>query len=73
MPCVLYLNSKYLELGSGWVPAVVNDTVELDFIQQQERRSRDDRSYWIGGLAYDTLESQGYSSGKVHFCLWIKA
>ena len=53
------------ELGSGWIPAVADDAEELKFIQEQERISTDDRDYWIGGLAYETLESRGYSEGKL--------
>ena len=53
-----------LELGAGWAPAVLDNTEELVFIHQCERRAADKRSYWIGGLAYDTVESQGNSSGK---------
>ena len=53
-----------VELGPGWAPAVVDDVVELEFIQEQERLSSDDRTYWIGGLGYETLESRGYSGGK---------
>ena len=48
----------------GWTPAIVNDTQELEFIQDQERILADDNSYWIGGVAYKTLESQEYSEGK---------
>ena len=44
-------------------PAVIDDSEEFDFIQHQERRSTDDRSYWIGDMAYDTLESKEYSPG----------
>ena len=53
-----------LELGTGWAPAVAEDVVELEFIKEQERLSSDDRTYWIGGLGYETLESRGYSGGK---------
>ena len=53
-----------LELGIGWTPAVADDPTELNFIQDMERSSTDDQSYWIGGLAYETLESGGYSQGK---------
>ena len=53
-----------LELGIGWAPAVADDATELTFIQDTERSSTDDQSYWIGGLAYETLESRGYSEGK---------
>ena len=56
--------SLLLELGTGWAPAVADDVVELEFIQEQEQISSDDRSYWIGGLGYETLESQGSSGGK---------
>ena len=45
-------------------PAIANDAAELQFIQDQERLSSDDRTYWIGGLAYQTVESQGQSGGK---------
>ena len=54
------------ELGSGWAPAVADTYTELKFIQQQERLSSNDQSYWIGGLAYQTLESQGFSEGKTY-------
>ena len=53
-----------LELGIGWAPAVTDDATELTFIQDTERSSTDDQSYWIGGLAYETLESRGYSESK---------
>ena len=53
-----------LELGTGWAPAVAEDVVELEFIKEKERLSSDDRTYWIGGLGYERLESRGYSEGK---------
>ena len=53
-----------LELGVGWAPAIADDSTELDLFQENNRISTDRRSYWIGGLGYETLESQGYSKGK---------
>ena len=64
--CISYYSSYFLELGAGWTPAVLNDSEEFDFINQHERRVADRSYYWIGGLAYDTLESRGYSSGISH-------
>ena len=60
----MYSYSVVLELGIGWAPAVAGDATGLTFIQDTERSSTDDQSYWIGGLAYETLESRGYSEGK---------
>ena len=42
---------------------MIDDSGEFDFIQHQERRSTDDRSYWIEDMAYDTVESKEYSPG----------
>ena len=53
-----------LELGTGWAPTSVDDAAEFDFIQEKERISPDDRSYWIGRWFSDTLESRGYSKSK---------
>ena len=61
-----------IELGSGWAPAVIDDSEEFDFIQHQERMSTDDRSYWIGDMTYDTLESKGYSPGITDSIFQIK-
>ena len=44
-----------LELGGGWAAAIADDPAELQFFQENNRISSDDRNYWIGGLAYDTL------------------
>ena len=65
----IQINIHFLqELGTGWTPAIANDTEELEFIQDKERISADDNSYWIGGLAYKTLESQEYSEGNLLCC-----
>ena len=50
---LIYFN--WLELGVGWAAAVADDSSELEFFKQNNRISSDDRNYWIGGLAYDTL------------------
>ena len=47
-----------LELGTGWAPAVADDAAELKLMQEQERISTDDRTYWIGGLAYDQVQNE---------------
>ena len=40
----------FLDLGPGWVPAVINSTLEADFLRQvQKFPDVADRSYWIGG------------------------
>ena len=51
----IFLNLNLLELGDGWAAAVADDAEELEFFQENNRISSDDRNYWIGGLAYDTL------------------
>ena len=66
LSCISYYSWYYLELVAGWAAAVLNDSEEFDFINQHERRVADRSYYWIGGLAYDTLESRGYSSGISH-------
>ena len=57
-----YFNT--LDLGVGWAAAVADDPTELQFYQENNRISTDHRSYWIGGLGYETLESEGYSEGR---------
>ena len=52
------------ELGVGWSPAFAADTIEREFIKEQQRISADQKSFWIGGLGEESLESQGYSEGK---------
>ena len=45
MNCVIFL-----DFGEGWVPAVLNNQRELDFIREgQKLFCHNDRSYWIGG------------------------
>ena len=53
---IFYIKSKsmncviFLDLGEGWVPAVLNNQRELDFIREgQKLFCHNDRSYWIGG------------------------
>ena len=40
---------NWLEMGSGWIPAVINNRMEMNFIKQGQRGFSDSRSYWIGG------------------------
>ena len=47
-----------LELGPGWTPAIADDPAELDLFYRQKKISTDDRHYWIGGLAYKTLQGK---------------
>ena len=51
----MFLNLNFLELGAGWAAAVADDLEELELFKENNRISSDDRDYWIGGLAYDTL------------------
>ena len=46
---------NFLELGDGWAAANADDPEELEFYKENNRISSNDRNYWIGGLAYDTL------------------
>ena len=40
----------FLDLGPGWVPAIINSTLEADFLRQAQKfPDVADRSYWIGG------------------------
>ena len=55
----------FLELGTGWAPAVADDAAELKLIQEKERISTDDRDYWIGGLAYDKVQNEGKFQNKL--------
>ena len=48
-----------LELGDGWAPAVADDPTELEFFQTNNRVSTEGWPFWIGGLAYQPLESEG--------------
>ena len=36
-------------MGNGWGPAVLDNTMELEFIKQAQRGFNDIRSYWISG------------------------
>ena len=60
-----------LDLGTGWDPVIVDDTAELEFIKSQERLSTDNRNYWLGGLAYQTVGGtvwpQKYMAIKVFY------
>ena len=58
------LSLTLIELGVGWGPAFAGDTIELEFIKEQQQISADNRSFWIGGLGEESIESQGYSEGK---------
>ena len=57
--CLILVICYLLELGDGWAPAVADDTTELEFFQTNNRVSTDGRPFWIGGLAYEPLESPG--------------
>ena len=48
-----------LELGAGWAPAVADDPTELQFFFEKNKVSTDGQNFWIGGLAYQPLESEG--------------
>ena len=36
-------------MGNGWSPAVLDNTMELEFIKQAQKGFDDTRSYWISG------------------------
>ena len=39
----------FTDLGHGWGPAVIDSLNEVRFIQENQKRLTDERSYWIGG------------------------
>ena len=50
--CVFYI---YLsEIGPGWNPAMINSSLELQFIVKQHMRLANSRSYHIGGSTLAT-------------------
>ena len=51
----------------GWVPAFIDDYTELEFIQRQEQISADNRSYFIGGLSNEALQSYSEAEGKTQY------
>ena len=51
----------------GYAPAFIDDYTELEFIQRQEQISADNRSYFIGGLSNETLESYSEAEGKTQY------
>ena len=53
-----------LELGDGWGPEFVGDNEELELFNRIHTLLNDDRSFWIGGMAHESIESQGYSDGE---------
>ena len=45
----LFLFFVFLEIGLGWMPAIMNSEEERDFIKESHRLLSDVRTYWIGG------------------------
>ena len=65
MSVILTVSLSLTELGVGWGPAFAADTAELEFIEEHQKMSANDLSFWIGGLGEQRLESEGYSKGKL--------
>ena len=42
------------EIGSGWIPAILIDAVEHDFVVESQMVLSNNQSYWIGGSALTT-------------------
>ena len=40
---------NWLEIGQGWNVAILNNTLEMNFIKEGQISFSDNRSYWIGG------------------------
>ena len=53
-----------LELGPSWAPVHIADLSEMISIQDKEKDLSDLRSFFIGELGYENLESLGYTQGK---------
>ena len=63
---------SFTELGVGWGPAFASDTIELEFLKEQQQISADNSSFWFGGLGEETIDLQGYSEGKMIFHVFRK-
>ena len=37
------------DIGNGWIPALINDQTELDFIRESQRGLSNNHDYYIGG------------------------
>ena len=41
------------DIGNGWIPALINDQTELDFIRESQRGLSNNHDYYIGGTTQD--------------------
>ena len=48
----------FSEIGFGWAPAMINSSLELDFIEGQHRRLSNHMNFWIGGSTSAFNESK---------------
>ena len=40
---------SFLEIGSGWIPAMVTSETEYHFLVEHQKGLNNSQSYWIGG------------------------
>ena len=49
MPLSLSQQNQFLEIGPGWIQAILSSQDELSFIIEKQRGLSNNRSYWIAG------------------------
>ena len=64
----------FSEIGSGWIPTILSDESELDFVVESQRALSNNQSYWIGGSAQTTGDIDFFhyfpyqtNSGEINF------
>ena len=67
-----------LEIGSGWIPALLNNEAEHAFVVKSQRVLSNNLSYWIGGSAITTGDIDFFhyflyqtNPGEINLFCWL--